>query len=185
MQLSRHAYQMVCSSPGHFHDFFLKIMFLNDVFQLILGFWTASSNTISHLFQVSYLHWLPCCPMETEFPCCSGVMWKDGFGNLLSWDLHGKRMKSMTGGSSCMPCGAMWGCKSLSQFRQMPKGYSLLHSQKDLQRDRNVSVELDSWPGCGRITRKSLMLYLRCAEESFFIPKQLRSLQQWLVLTES
>lgn len=30
----------------------------------------------------------------------------------------------------------------LSQFEQMPKEYSLPHSQKELKRDRNVSVEL-------------------------------------------
>lgn len=125
--------------------FFLK--WIMWVLQLILGFWTANSNAIFHLFQVSYLHYLPCCPVETEFPCCSGVMWKDGFGNLLSWELHGRRMKSMAGESSCVPCDAIGWCR-LSQFKQMPKEYSLLHSQKELQRDRNVSVKFGFWPGC-------------------------------------
>lgn len=44
------------------------------VLQLILAFWTPSSNTIFHLFQISYLHYLPCCPVETEFPC---LLWSD------------------------------------------------------------------------------------------------------------
>lgn len=83
-------------------------MFLNDVsVSALLGFWTPGSNTVSHLFQVSCLHYLPCSPLEMEFPYCSGVMWKEGFGNLLSSELHGRRMKSMAGGSSCMPCEAV------------------------------------------------------------------------------
>lgn len=80
MHLAHHGYQMVCSSPGHFHVFlffFKSCSCMVWVLQLILGFWTGSSNTIFNLFQVSYLHYLPCFPVETEFPCCSGVMWKD------------------------------------------------------------------------------------------------------------
>lgn len=96
-----------------YYYFLTKVMLLNHVCfrkSLKLGFVVQESifQLFSPLWQTGCLEHLPISPVDTQFPCCYGVMWKDGFGNLVLLRATRKqqRKKIKTCGNK-HPC-ALW-----------------------------------------------------------------------------